>query len=87
MCVDLIVGSGDIEAISVPAEVLVSVLLHSACTLMYRIVLGKRSQCSRWGGGCDERLSLLRNAVALISKVIPDPFECAGRIPGLELGR
>ena len=32
MCVALIIGSGDVKAIGIPAEILVSVSLHTAGT-------------------------------------------------------
>ena len=35
MCVALIVGSGDVKAIGVPAEILVFVSLHTVRTPMY----------------------------------------------------
>ena len=41
MHVALIIVSGDIEAIDVPAEILVSVSLHTACPPIYGTVLSK----------------------------------------------
>ena len=34
VCVALIIASRDVKAIGVPAEILVSVLLHTACALI-----------------------------------------------------
>lgn len=69
MGVALIIGSQDVKAIGVLAKVLVSVLLHSASTLIYRTVL--RKAVPMFEVGCGKGLSHFRNAVVLIHELVP----------------
>jgi len=67
VCVDMIIGSEDIKAIGVPAEVLVSVWFHNS-DIWNGFGRGYPNIQGRGGGG---GMSLLKNAVVFIQEQLP----------------